>query len=72
MKKPFFINRLKVVLAEKRLHSKQLAARIGVSEGTVSKWCVNKQQPPLERLREIALDLDVDIKDLLNSTKKNL
>lgn len=63
------INRLKSVLAEKQLTGKWLAERIGKSENTVSKWCSNKVQPSLENLIEIAKTLDIDIKELLVSTK---
>ncbi len=63
------INRLKAVLAEKQLTSKWLAERLRKSENTISKWCSNKVQPSLENLVEIARILDIDVKDLLVSTK---
>jgi hypothetical protein len=55
------INRIKVVLAEKRLTGKWLAEEIGKSENTISKWCSNKVQPSLEVLLEIATLLSIDI-----------
>ena len=63
------INRIKAVLAEKQLTSKWLAERLEKSENTVSKWCSNKVQPSLENLIEIAKILDIDVRDLLVSTK---
>lgn len=63
------INRIKAVLAEKQLTSKWLAERLEKSENTVSKWCSNKVQPSLENLVEIARIIDIDIKELLVSTK---
>ena len=63
------INRIKVVLAEKRLTGKWLAEEIGKSENTISKWCSNKVQPSLEVLLEIATLLSIDIRELLISTK---
>ena len=63
------INRLKVVLAEKKRSNRWLAAQFGKDEGTVSKWCTNKMQPNLETLREMAKILDVDVVDLLWRTK---
>ena len=63
------INRIKAVLAEKQLTSKWLAERLEKSENTVSKWCSNKVQPSLENLVEIARIIDIDIKELLISTK---
>ena len=35
------LNRLKVVLAEKKRTNKWLAEQIGVDQATVSKWCTN-------------------------------
>lgn len=63
------INRLKVVLAEKKRTNKWLAEQLGKDPGTVSKWCTNTLQPNLETLVEIAKCLDVDTKDLLWSIK---
>lgn len=63
------LNRIKVVLAEKKRTNKWLAQQLGKDPATVSKWCTNSAQPGLETLREIANLLDIDIKDLLNSTK---
>ena len=47
------INRLKVVLAEKKRTNKWLATQLGKDPGTVSKWCTNTMQPNLATLREI-------------------
>ena len=65
------INRLKVVLAEKKRTNKWLAEQLGKDPGTVSKWCTNTMQPNLETLVEIAKVLEVDMKDLLWSIKDN-
>lgn len=62
------INRLKVVLVEKKRTSKWLAEQLGKDPATISKWCTNTVQPSLETLTTISELLDVDIKDLLNST----
>ena len=59
------INRLKVVLAEKKRTNKWLAEQLGKDPGTVSKWCTNTMQPNLETLVELAKVLEVDTKDLL-------
>ena len=61
------LNRLKVVLVEKKRTSRWLAAELGKNPSTVSKWCTNTAQPSLETLRQIAKCLEVDVKDLLNS-----
>ena len=65
------INRLKVILAEKKRTNKWLAEQLGKDPGTVSKWCTNTMQPNLETLVEIAKVLEVDTKDLLWSIKDN-
>ena len=63
------INRLKVVLAEQHRTGKWLAETMEKNEATVSRWCTNKSQPTQATLRKIAELLDVDVKDLLVSTK---
>lgn len=64
------LNRIKVVLEEKGKTGKWLAEEIGKTPCTVSKWCSNSIQPDLQTLDKIAKLLDVDVKDLLNSTEK--
>ena len=64
------LNRLKAVLAEQDKTSKWLAEQVGKSACTVSKWRNNVVQPDLNTLDKIAKLLDVDVKDLLNSTEK--
>ncbi len=63
------LNRLKVVLVEKKRTSKWLAAELGKNPSTVSKWCTNVSQPDLQTLNRIAELLDVDIKELINSNR---
>ena len=64
------LNRLKVVLAEQKKTGKWLAERLGKDSSTVSKWCSNKMQPSLEMLMRIAEILDVDIRELIITTKR--
>ncbi|MDD2437513.1 MAG: helix-turn-helix transcriptional regulator [Massilibacteroides sp.] len=59
------INRLKVVLAEKKRTNKWLAEQLGKDQAMVSKWCTNTTQPSLEMLMKIAKALEVEVKDLL-------
>lgn len=66
------INRIKVVLAEKKRTNKWLADTLGKDPATVSKWCTNAAQPGLETLLQIAKALEVDVKDLLNSSKEEV
>lgn len=64
------INRLKVVLAEQKRTNKWLAEQLKKDPASVSKWCTNASQPSLETLVAIAKCLNVDVKDLLWSTKE--
>ena len=59
------INRIKVVLVDKRKTNKWLAERLGVAASTVSTWCTNDAQPSLETLMQIAKLLEVKPDDLL-------
>ena len=59
------INRLKVILAEKKRTNKWLAEQLGKDQAMISKWCTNTTQPSLEILMKIAKVLEVEVKDLL-------
>lgn len=63
------INRIKVILVEKRLTNKWLATQLDKTESTVSRWCTNEKQPNIETFVEIANILDVDVRELLIPTK---
>ncbi len=63
------LNRVKVVLVENQKTSKWLAEQLGVSPVTVSKWCTNTSQPDLQTLAKIASIIDIDVKELINSSK---
>jgi transcriptional regulator with XRE-family HTH domain len=60
---------VKVVLAEKEKTGTWLSEQMGRNIGTVSRWMTNKVQPSVEQLYEIAKYLDVDVRELLVSTK---
>lgn len=59
------LNRLKVVLVEKKRTNKWLAEQLGKNQTTVSKWCTNTCQPDIGNLMKIAKLLDVPLTDLL-------
>ena len=59
------LNRLKVVLAEKKRTNKWLAEQLGKDPATVSKWCTNASQPDLYTLDKIAILLDIDKRELI-------
>ena len=58
-------NRIKAVLADKDKTAKWLAQEIGRDRSTISRWCTNDIQPPLEVLYQIAELLEVDVRELL-------
>ena len=64
------MNRIKEVLEEKGIKQTWLADKLGKSYNMVNGYVQNRQQPRLEVLTEIANILDVDIKELIVSTKK--
>ena len=59
------LNRLNVVLVEKKRTNKWLAEQLWKDQGTVSKWCTNTCQPDLKTLVRIAQLLEVDMKELI-------
>lgn len=59
------LNRIKVVLVEKKRTGKWLAEQLGKSTCSVSKWCSNTSQPDLQTLDKIAKLLEVDKRTLL-------
>ena len=59
------VNRIKLVLVEKKRTSKWLSEQMGVNPSTVSKWCTNTSQPDISSFLKIADLLDVDIEELI-------
>lgn len=65
------MNRIKEVLEQRGIKQTWLAKKLGKSYNMVNGYVQNRQQPRLEVLTEIANILDVDIKDLIVSSKTN-
>nr|WP_260402721.1 helix-turn-helix transcriptional regulator [Phocaeicola vulgatus] len=59
------LNRIKVVLVEKKRTAKWLAEELEKSPATVSKWCTNVSQPVLYTLDKIATLRDIDKRELI-------
>lgn len=59
------INRIKVMLVEKKRTARWLSEQLGKDPATVSKWCTNTCQPNLETLVQIARLLEVDLNELV-------
>ena len=66
------MNRLKVVLAEKKRTNRWLAEQLGKDQATISKWCTNTSQPGLETLYQIAKLLGIEVQELLQPVEKVL
>jgi putative transcriptional regulator len=64
------MNGIKEVLHEQGRSQKWLAEKLGKSYNMVNSYVQNRQQPRLETLNKIAEILDVDVKDLILSSKK--
>ncbi|NRA50638.1 MAG: helix-turn-helix transcriptional regulator [Phaeodactylibacter sp.] len=64
------INRIKEVLVSKIITQKELAAKLGKTPNTIASVCNNRSQPHLKDLKRMAMILDVDIRELLVSTKQ--
>ena len=58
------INRIKMVLFEKKKTARWLAGEMGVTPSTVIKSCTNSSQPDLATILKIADLLEVDIREL--------
>ena len=61
----YALNRIKVVLADKKRINKWLSEQMGVNPSTVSKWCTNVTHPDLNSMLKISDLLQVDIRELI-------
>lgn len=59
------INRIKVMLVEKKWTNKWHSEQLGKDPATVSKWCTNTIQLSLDTLLRIDELLDVQIQELV-------
>ena len=64
------INRIKEVLIIQSKSQKWLAEKLKKSTTAVTSFCNNKSQPHLKDLKRIAEILDIDIRELLVTTKE--
>jgi len=64
------MNRIKEVLEQKGIKQTWLSEQLSKSYNMVNAYVQNRRQPSLEILNEIANILDVDIKDLIVSNKR--
>lgn len=62
------LNRIKVVLAEKNISQIDLSEKVKRDRNTISRICNNRNQPSLVLLHEMAIALDVDVRELITPT----
>ena len=65
------MNKIKEVLDKKGIKQIWLAEKLGKSYNMVNSYVLNRQQPRLEILNDIAKILDVDVIELIVSSKKH-
>jgi len=65
------MNRIKKILKEQGRTQTWLAEKIGKSYVVVTNYCNNNSQPSIQVLTDISKVLDIDIRELLVSTKDN-
>lgn len=63
------MNRIKEVLEERGIKQVWLAEKLDKSFNSINNYVQNRRQPPLEVLFQIAIVLDIDIKELIKSNK---
>ncbi|OUR91955.1 transcriptional regulator [Flavobacteriales bacterium 34_180_T64] len=63
------MNRIKEVLEEKGIKQTWLAEKLKKSYNMVNSYVQNRRQPSIEDLNKIANILNVDVKELLVSSK---
>ncbi len=59
------LNRLKLLLVEKKKTGLWLAEQLGKDKTTISKWCTNSSQLDVECLIKISMLLNVELSDIL-------
>ncbi len=64
------MNRIKEILKQQGRTQTWLAEQVGKSYTVVTNYCNNHSQPSITVLNSISEILDVDVRELLVSTKK--
>ncbi len=64
-------NRIKAVLVEKEKSAKWLSEQLTKDKSTVSRWCTNDMQPPIDTFYQIADILEIDVRELFVTNIKS-
>lgn len=70
--KAIFSENLRNRLYLKRMTQGELAKKVGVSEASVSKWCVGEAMPRSKKIDQICLLLGCNIEDLTTDHTKEV
>ena len=65
------VNRVKLVLVEKKRTNKWFSEQVGKDPATVSKWITNKTLPSLDVLIAIANALEVSVQYIVRQEEFN-
>ena len=68
MAKKIYPNRLRIILAEKKITNHWLATEMGVTDMTVSRWCTNRIQPSISQLVQMSMLLDTEMEKFIDTS----
>ena len=68
MAKKIYPNRLRIILAEKKITNHWLATEMGVTDMTVSRWCTNRIQPSISQLVQMSKLLDTKMEKFIDTS----
>ena len=68
MAKKIYPNRLRRILAEKKITNHWLATEMGVTDMTVSRWCTNRIQPSISQLVQMSKLLDIEMEKFIDTS----
>ena len=68
MAKKIYPNRLRIILAEKKITNHWLATEMGVTDMTVSRWCTHRIQPSISQLVQMSKLLDIEMEKFIDTS----
>ena len=68
MAKKIYPNRLRIILAEKKITNHWLATEMGVTDMTVSRWCTNRIQTSISQLVQMSKLLDIEMEKFIDTS----
>ena len=69
MTKKLYPNRLRIILADKNVTNHWLAMKMGVTDMTVWRWCINRIQPSISQLvQQMSKLLDTEMEKFIDTS----